>query len=323
VKATSNVLKKTDDEGSDYMAYYSERHGVRKQIEKTYDISVDAYNLILEIIEKYLINLAWKFPKGCPDNNANICEINMENFYRNLMYEIPGLFNEDGFNVPKSRHNIFDGESVDEYDQFALLDYIEYMAMNIKDYVVVGYHSFFSHNHYNFVKGDMFFNDFCDEIDHKFEKVGLLYKMNDNGQVERLVENESLIKTVERQVQAVKEKGLKDLIEDAISLYKDPNTDRIKDATEKLWDAFERLKTYHITMDKKSSAEKIVTDASSGNANFEKMLNDEFGALTRIGNEYRIRHHETNKIEITDINHYEYFFNRCLSAISLILKYLK
>jgi hypothetical protein len=147
--------------------------------------------------------------------------------------------------------------------------------------------------------------------------------MNDNGQVERLVENESLIKTVERQVQAVKEKGLKDLIEDAISLYKDPNTDRIKDATEKLWDAFERLKTYHITMDKKSSAEKIVTDASSGNANFEKMLNDEFGALTRIGNEYRIRHHETNKIEITDINHYEYFFNRCLSAISLILKYLK
>jgi hypothetical protein len=64
-----------------------------------------------------------------------------------------------------------------------------------------------------------------------------------------------------------------------------------------------------------------VTDASSRNANIKAILDEEFYALTKIGNNYRIRHHETDKIEIIDINHYEYIFNRCLSAISLTLKY--
>lgn len=305
------------------MAYYSERHGMRKQREKTYDVSVEAYNLILEIIDRYLINLAWKFPERCPDNDSIICGIDLEKLYRDLRFEIPGLFGKDGFIIPKRHHNVFDGESIDKYDQFSLLDYIEYMALNMKDSVIKNYHSFFSHNHYEFVTGDKSFNAFLDEIDKTFEKVGLLYKTNDNGQVERIVENEAMVKNVEQQISTILEKGLKDLLEEAISLYKDPNTARIKDATEKLWDAFERLKTYYTALDKKSSASKVITDAASGNADVKKLLEEEFSALTKIGNNYRIRHHETNKIEIKDINHYEYFFNRCLSAISLTLKYLK
>lgn len=305
------------------MTYYSERHGMRKQREKTYDVSVEAYNLILEIIDRYTLNLAWKFPERCPDNENNICGLDEEKLHRDLQFEIPNLFNENGFNRPRRINNVFDGEMIDDYDQFALFDYIEYIAMNVCDYIIRDRHSFFSHNHYGFVKGDNTFNSFLDEIDKAFDKAGLLYKMNDEGQVERVVENESMVKTVEQQTITVKEKGLKDLLEEAISLYKDPNTAKIKDATEKLWDAFERLKTYYITLDKKVSADKVVTDAASGNADVKSLLNDEFFALTKIGNNYRIRHHETDKIEITDINHYEYFFNRCLSVISLVLKYLK
>ena len=45
--------------------------------------------------------------------------------------------------------------------------------------------------------------------------------------------------------------------------------------------------------------------------------------LTTIGNNFRIRHHETNKIDIVDIRHYDYFFNRCLALIALALQYLQ
>ena len=35
------------------MAYYTERHGMRKSIETTYDISVQAYALLFQCCEKY------------------------------------------------------------------------------------------------------------------------------------------------------------------------------------------------------------------------------------------------------------------------------
>ena len=48
-----------------------------------------------------------------------------------------------------------------------------------------------------------------------------------------------------------------------------------------------------------------------------------FKSLTSIGNHYRIRHHETDKINITDSRYYDYFFNRCLSLIALAIQYLQ
>ena len=53
------------------------------------------------------------------------------------------------------------------------------------------------------------------------------------------------------------------------------------------------------------------------------VLTAEFKELTTIGNNFRIRHHETNKIDIVDIRHYDYFFNRCLALIALALQYLQ
>ena len=51
---------------------------------------------------------------------------------------------------------------------------------------------------------------------------------------------------------------------------------------------------------------------------FEK----EFHELTLIGNNFRIRHHETGKIDIRDKRHYEYFYKRSLALISTAIQYL-
>ena len=56
---------------------------------------------------------------------------------------------------------------------------------------------------------------------------------------------------------------------------------------------------------------------------YKTLFSAEFNELTTIGNKFRIRHHETNKIDIVDIRHYDYFFNRCLSLIDLALQYLR
>lgn len=126
-----------------------------------------------------------------------------------------------------------------------------------------------------------------------------------------------------RTKEVIKEIGLKELIEQATNLYESKIPMEKQLAVEKLWDAFERLKTYYVDLDKKSSAEKVINEISQNNDKFKELFQEEFIKLTTIGNKYRIRHHETDKIDITDLNYYEYFFQRCLALINLSLKYMK
>ena len=116
----------------------------------------------------------------------------------------------------------------------------------------------------------------------------------------------------------INEAGLEELIRIAEDLYNKANYSY---AVEKIWDAFERIKTYYYpTLDKKKSVEKIINDISYGNEHIKKMFDIEFKVLTDIGNSYRIRHHEKNKIDISNDLYYEYFYKRCLSLISILLK---
>jgi len=118
------------------------------------------------------------------------------------------------------------------------------------------------------------------------------------------------------------DKELNKLIEDAKDRFLNKDDKQI--ALEKLWGAFERLKTYFSKLekngkDKKQSAIKVVDIISN---HFDKdFLLDEFDRLSKIGNNYRIRHHEKNRLELTD-NHRNYFFFRLLSLIDLCLVYL-
>lgn len=118
----------------------------------------------------------------------------------------------------------------------------------------------------------------------------------------------------------INEAGIEELIRIAEDLY---NKGEYSYAVEKIWDAFERIKTYYSTLDKKKSAEKIINDISYGNEHIKKMFDNEFKVLTDTGNSYRIRHHEINKIDIIKELHYKYFYKRCLALISVIVESLQ
>lgn len=119
----------------------------------------------------------------------------------------------------------------------------------------------------------------------------------------------------------IPEKGLKELLSEANAYYRSGNK---QIAVEKIWDAFERLKTYYSpTLNKEQSADKIIDNMSNSEPNYKTLYEAEFKALTNIGNNFRIRHHETTKIDITDNRQYDYFYKRCLALVSVAILYLE
>ena len=139
----------------------------------------------------------------------------------------------------------------------------------------------------------------------------------ENGKISNVID----IQMNKNLLSSVQEVGLKELLQEATRYYDKGN---LQIAVEKLWDAFERLKTYYCstTIDKKKSANKIVTDMSNNQQPFIDLFEKEFHELTSLGNNFRIRHHETTKTDIQDKRHYEYFYKRCLSLVSTAVQYL-
>lgn len=110
------------------------------------------------------------------------------------------------------------------------------------------------------------------------------------------------------------------LVEQAFQYYKEA---RIDTATEKIWDAFERIKTFYKQYDKKGSITKLIGIVSKNNAEYREMVEEEFTSLTKLGNDFRIRHHETNKKDICCKEHYDYLFHRCIAVLRLVTSVLR
>lgn len=158
--------------------------------------------------------------------------------------------------------------------------------------------------------------EFEDQINVIFDVNNLGLKLK-NGEVENIFEKQ--IKSED--IASSDEPGIQELLQEAVQFYNEAN---LKIAVEQLWDAFERLKTYYSpNLDKKASAEKIISNMSNDDIAYKNLFDDEFSALTKIGNDFRIRHHEKNKVNIDDNRHYEYFYKRCLALINTALLYLE
>ncbi len=306
--------------------YYTKRHGMRKPIEQTYDIDTSRYAVLLGCCKKYYDNIAWKYPEECEDGRGcfGLDKITLAD---EMKYEIPDLYIDDSgqIGVPREDSHWFkDKQDVKEYNPYALLDFIEFMYENIYDIKQLDYHHFY--HHYHLIKlssRGKIMVAFLDDINACFSKTGLLYQLKANGEVERIIPNDVATPDIVNTVLNVKEKGTRELLREAINLHRSHDPSASRDSVEKIWDAFERMKTYYRDLDKQQSANRIVADMAGGSDDYKKLLGEEFDKLTKIGNNFRIRHHETNKIEITDIRYYDYFFNRCLSLIALAVQYLK
>lgn len=152
------------------------------------------------------------------------------------------------------------------------------------------------------------FQQFISESIKANEELDLAHLLNMNVNTDLLFNQETNTKDTE----------LNDLINEAKRRFLHPDDKQI--ALEKIWDAFERIKTYYGT-DKKESSTQLIS-AIATNLKKEE-FETEFLTLTKIGNSYRIRHHETDKKELTDLHQIDYLFFRALTLIDLCLSKIK
>ena len=116
--------------------------------------------------------------------------------------------------------------------------------------------------------------------------------------------------------------NLRELVQRAQSFIYENNSDGIQSALEKLWDAFERVKTAYNGKDKKESLNMLIEDISCGSKEMSQYLENEFIFLRVLGNEYQIRHFEKNKKTFPSDEMKKYYYNRCASLLNLCIGHL-
>ena len=110
------------------MRLYSERHGIRAPQEKTYSINRDMYSLRLDCCKRYKKNLTHIFALNGHHayTGSDYIAFDEKGFTTRIKIRIPSLFRADYDRISTPQYG-------DEYDQYSLLDLIEFFAQNIKD----------------------------------------------------------------------------------------------------------------------------------------------------------------------------------------------
>lgn len=114
---------------------------------------------------------------------------------------------------------------------------------------------------------------------------------------------------------------LVNLILDSAKLF---NQNDYKAACYNIWGALERIKTFNYTdedirHDKRKSSDELLNSISQGNEGLKILYENELKELTKIGNTYKIRHHEKNQVVLECDKYYKYFYLRCLSFLEICI----
>lgn len=302
------------------MDYYSDREGFKAPMTQT--VSNTAWQGIVSVIEKFikLDCLSEDFPMTCEDGGS-ICGFN-ERLFNNCISSVIPTMSYPFPSIGKYyllEDNEATKEAIQQQEQYAVLDTIEFVFSRLRDPIKDNkkYHEFYRHYELSFGNGSKSKVEFRESLNEIFRRNGIAFTLTEEGQIERILptgisyEITSLPNSSDDDVNG--------LISTAIKKFMDPKFEERRMGIERLWDAFERIKTTLDPKDKKTSADRLLTSAANGNEAFKKILNDECKALTDMGNNFKIRHHEVGK-EPIDETCLDYFFYRMLSMILLMLR---
>ena len=200
-------------------------------------------------------------------------------------------------------------------DDGRIFDLAEFAYEFIAEAKNPSYHSYMSHSHYSYDQ-DAGREKFAHDVNRIFERNGMAFELKD-GEITRIAPamlHESLADAVFH----TRDTLLDELLEAARHKFLNRSVDVRRESLEKLWDAWERLKTIEAVGDKKASV-KTLLDKASAEVVFRAKLEHEARELTEIGNTFMIRHSETDKIPIVESRQIDYFFHRMFSMIRLLL----
>lgn len=284
--------------------YFSDREkGPKPRIKE--EIIESTWGGIIAIINSRIADCSfgYRYPDACPDGRGP-CGCDEHTFSLALKAEIPEL------SWP------FYPESVPH--TLAVLDLLEFCHRAIGKPISVDFHPFFGHHHFKFdaEEGQA---EFRTEINRILARNGLAYELGPDGLVSRLaptVLREALMAATFH----TGDVELDSLLETARKKFFDPDLEIRKESIEKLWDAWERLKTLEEPEKDKKASTKAILDKAAPEPNFRQVIEQEAVELTRVGNVFRIRHSEVTKIPLETSEHVDYLFHRLFALIRLLLR---
>lgn len=202
-------------------------------------------------------------------------------------------------------------------DQLAIFDLLEFLFENVGRPVQEDFHQFFGHYHLSFdvPVGQA---DFAEGVNRLFARNGIAFDMTGDGRIRRLLP-EHAAQVLNSAVFHTGDTEADRLLEYALSAVTSPSLDRRRDGLEKLWDAFERMKTLEPGKDKRASAEAMLDRVGCG-AVFRAALGVEARALTEAGNLLRIRHSEVGQEVLGNADHVDYLYVRMFAFVRLLLR---
>lgn len=287
------------------MAYFSERElGARPRTQE--EITQPAWSGIVSAIQTRIDDgsFGFSFPDACGDEGRNIpigtnvglmsTAINGEFPY--LAWPLSGLF------VP----NLYD-----------VLDLVQFCYERVAYVRARERHGSMGHDHlfYDPERGKREFRALINRI---FARNEVTFDLDEGGQIVRLAPI-VLRESLQAATFATGDTTLDQLLEIARHKFLSSDKNIRQEALEKLWDAWERLKTLERASDKKRSV-GIILDRTASEPNLRGVLEDEATYLTNVGNKFMIRHTEVGKIPIGQQEQVDYLFHRMFALIRLILR---
>jgi len=249
-------------------------------------------------------SLAERFPLNCPDEPILIGsdEASIKLAFQAEFHSIEWPLNSS--NLP---------------DTLSVLDVVEFFYRDISKPIKKEYHSFYKHNHLLLFDQDAGQQQYLKDVNRLFRRNRLAFELQGDGKVARL-EPVVLRETLASAVFQSEDQELNRLLKIAREKFRNPDVNIRREAIEKLWDAWERLKTLEPGPDKKKQIEALLTKAiPQSQSEFRERVNQEAIALTKIGNYFAIRHTEINKIIISEPEFLDYLFHRLFALIQMLL----
>jgi hypothetical protein len=248
-------------------------------------------------------SFGYRYPNPCPDGEGPF-GTEEASFFAALRGDVPELGQSLG---PGARP-----------PTLAMLDAIQFCYAVVAEPQQRGFHAFYGHFHLRFdreegqrrLRGD---------VNRLFARNGLVYELEADGRMVRLAPQPLRSALIEA-VFATGDDMLDDLLMAARRKYLDPDPVMRQEALEKLWDAWERIKTIEPGKDKLQSVRALLNHAAAKQSEVRSLIEAEAKEITRMGNEFRIRHSEVGKVPLTREEDVDYFFHRGFALIRLLLK---
>jgi hypothetical protein len=248
-------------------------------------------------------SFGYRFPLACPDSAANSYGTDRQTFERMLEAEVPWI------TLPL-RHD-------EAPETPVVLDLLEFCATAVGTPMEGSYHSFFQHTHLAWDRSDGLAR-LIGDVNRLFARNGVAFELTPEGKAKRLLAphlGQELIQANFRTGDATTDA----LLEEARSRFLAPKIEDRRDGLEKLWDAFERIKTLEPGLDKRASANLQLDRAATAGSKLRQSLADEAAALTTIGNTHRIRHSEISQEPLETTAQVDFLFGRLFAFIHLLL----